>query len=534
MVDLIQNEYDNFKLIQESENDSYYQLRFSFKYTNTTKVSTKKLFSYIHDADTIDVEFLNESDDLIDKINSYEELNLEDEPMEEILFVNLKISKNQSEYRKIYSIEAWYKFLAGLPLNKLLLFFNKTEINKYFIIHSSKELTLKTSGIIITSDIGKLDSFNNEVKENIYSKISQSIRLNEDILIVPEYFNPLVCENMEKIENLFFKLRNLLSIMYVANSYQMTDDRVSVIIEGFTYFEESIRLFQDDLQLMEYYAIYSWCYENNNIIDKLGIIRTVLSYNKPLSIDEKIFRSILSNYNIYLKENVNKYLEAKEKIMQNSLEINGYIKTLLSNFNDEFKRIAFVIFTFFISVFIIGVIMTGQLKEIFIGHISTLSYVILILSTGYMFTTFINYKAKLKQIIKDYYAYKISYRDILEKKDIKILFHNDKTLRNSLIFIKKEVKNIIFFFIVGIIMLFFMILFLSRSNINSEIKIIDIDSDIIKVQILLNDQLNGEKLKIDGILGIETKNKIREYQKEHNLEIDGEISSTLLENLENN
>ena len=68
----------------------------------------------------------------------------------------------------------------------------------------------------------------------------------------------------------------------------------------------------------EFYKIYRWIFQDSNEYDKIELTRHVISihckYSDILNIDEKTFLSIKSNYNIYLKENVDKYIELKNLV----------------------------------------------------------------------------------------------------------------------------------------------------------------------------------------------------------------------------
>lgn len=63
--------------------------------------------------------------------------------------------------------------------------------------------------------------------------------------------------------------------------------------------------------------MYSWIFTDGNAADKAIIARNVLSlhckYSSLIDIDELAFASMQSNYNLYLRNNVNQYLELKTK-----------------------------------------------------------------------------------------------------------------------------------------------------------------------------------------------------------------------------
>ena len=69
---------------------------------------------------------------------------------------------------------------------------------------------------------------------------------------------------------------------------------------------------QDIKYNREIVKIYNWIYEGGNTTDKAIIARNIISlhckYSSILNLDGKTFSSIQSNFNLYQKDNVDRYL----------------------------------------------------------------------------------------------------------------------------------------------------------------------------------------------------------------------------------
>uniref|UniRef100_UPI000D46ECA8 hypothetical protein n=1 Tax=Aeromonas sp. HMWF015 TaxID=2056851 RepID=UPI000D46ECA8 len=117
------------------------------------------------------------------------------------------------------------------------------------------------------------------------------------------------------------------------------------------------------------YKIYDWSYEGGNCSDKIGLVRNVLSIhlddNNKIKIDNEAWQAIQSNYQIYLKENIQSYLEIKNKIGEFVIESSSRTYTMANEILSSFKNSIFVFITFILTVVVVnGLKDTGE-KSIF-------------------------------------------------------------------------------------------------------------------------------------------------------------------------
>ena len=122
---------------------------------------------------------------------------------------------------------------------------------------------------------------------------------------------------------MFSCLKILFSISACCDIFQVNDSKIDVKIKGYkqiNYSEEFSTIKDIDLSQNEYYTIYKEVYAENNVIHKLGIARNVISLhirdNDIFNMESGTLNSIRSNILIYTKENTQRYIDTKNKIME--------------------------------------------------------------------------------------------------------------------------------------------------------------------------------------------------------------------------
>ena len=80
--------------------------------------------------------------------------------------------------------------------------------------------------------------------------------------------------------------------------------------------------------------------------------------NSLNNIDDKTLASIKSNYNIYLKENVDRYIELKNQITNNILDLSMKSRDIIAEFSSNFKNAFMANLSFIFSMFILNLIIS--------------------------------------------------------------------------------------------------------------------------------------------------------------------------------
>lgn len=137
-----------------------------------------------------------------------------------------------------------------------------------------------------------------------------------------------------------------------------------------------------------YTGIFNWLYDGGNIYDKATIARNVLSLNiaeDTLLLSKQTLEAVISNFNIYEKENVKQYIEVKNKVTDTVGKMQKDIIGAIDDYIGGFLKIMTANLTFFLTTIIIRVFATNIDDDIiFPIPIFVLSYCLLLISLFYL------------------------------------------------------------------------------------------------------------------------------------------------------
>lgn len=259
--------------------------------------------------------------------------------------------------------------------------------------------------------------------------------------LLPEDFKIITSFTNNPYEKLFNKLVSILSLIYISTMSTIENDVLKVQISGQRNVDFSYNLNDNIVYNKTLYKIYSWIYEGGNLVDKALIARNILSlhcrYTDLINTDEKTFSSIQSNFNLYLKENVNQYLELKNKVQEYIYSVTEQVGDNVLYTLNNFKSNLITIMTFLFSVMIINIVSDRPLDNIFTKDITFILELFLLGSIIYLLISIRENKYKLRKIKSGYDILKQSYTEILSEQDLKDIFREDKAINDALL----EVEN---------------------------------------------------------------------------------------------
>ena len=275
-------------------------------------------------------------------------------------------------------------------------------------------------------------------------------------------------QNLE-IEKIFDKLTLLLSVIAISNYSSFKKNKLDYSINGYNNIKSEINFEHISFpvsDIKKIYDIFDWIYkEEKNILERIEVSRNILSLycidNNILEINNSILNSIKSNYSIYLKRNVDRYMKVIKggQDLLNELESSLYM--LQDTFNNKFKKNISTLFTFLISTVLFNTLATGKIQNIFTKEITILTlalFIILIIVSVYEIFELVNNTDKIENNYKE--KKKLLYL-ILGKNEIENIFENIKILESN----KKEVKKLItksaIIFIIMLIIIFIVLFNLS-------------------------------------------------------------------------
>ena len=391
--------------------------------------------------------------------------------------ISLKIDKKVEDKKiSIYKFDLFNNYLLALPIVQFLKFFDYNLQNYDNLIYelfdsnflaATKSLTFRP----IDSDFVN-NEFNREEKVlNIKkaSNFNSAIRLS---LLPDDFYFIVNCVN-NPYKIIFDKTLTLLSSIYIANSAEVNGNTLKLQISG-----QRTQTYEYDIDNIQYnenlYKIYDWIYTDGNAIDKAMLARNIISlhckYTAFIDTDEKSFVSIKSNYELYQKENVDKYIEIKNKMTEFISQLIDQSKEIVLDIISQLEKNIFAFFTFIITVLLTNVISEKGLEDIFTKDVTYFTYLILCGSTMFIFITDKKVNYKIKKFKENYESIKKNNSMFKDSKEFSDVF-DDKKIEAVENEIKIEKKRIYAFWIAFIVLIIFTVEVLSDYGILGLIKV---------------------------------------------------------------
>jgi len=307
----------------------------------------------------------------------------------------------------------------------------------------------------------------NSAKRNVISK-QCNFKNSELLLFNPSvfYFNNLDGSTNSMLDDTILKLSLVYSLIFICDSSQIKDNRLFITLSGnktFTY----ILNFKDHLKLNQlgaYYKIFEWIYsEENKVEDKLGLSKNIISaYLKDENIEIPIstFNSILSAYQIYIKGDINKYFEARNKIIEQVESTVKKINNSLETFFSNFQKSTLVFISFFLSVFLSKVFKQDDLSKIFNKQTSQVALAFVSLSVIYLVFSIWILKLDKKRVKERYTSVKKRYGDILIEEDMENILKGDFEYNSEMEYFKDRICIYKWLWIISLVV-FVIILFIT-------------------------------------------------------------------------
>lgn len=266
--------------------------------------------------------------------------------------------------------------------------------------------------------------------------------------IVPEDFFIINESDDEELNLLFNKLCLLSILTFLADISEFKDNCINYKLYGYKTIKDSFSLeniLTDNLGQL--YKIYTWIYHDENhssISDKLGIARNLLTLhmkgNTFNKIEGDVYTAIKSNFDIYLKENVQRYLEVKNQVSAFIHDMSVKAESHSESFVETMKKSLLIFLSYFLSIIIVTAIDKGKFINVFTFEVTTITMIMLIISWFYRKNTISEIKCKTERFKEKYDNFKERYSDIIELDNFNALFNNDKDHESDIKYIENTIK----------------------------------------------------------------------------------------------
>lgn len=370
------------------------------------------------------------------------------EPDEEKIKFEIIIDKNKTpNLCHIYSFLAFDSFIKEIHAYDLLKIFkdivNPQEKFLFKFLEKSLEPFYSakfTFGYEINDGKQPIDPFT--INENCHFSNFQSFPFS------PDYFH--LQKRTEKKTSIEEKLDILTTLFSIVSIFDITTIKSTALhykLTGYRTYEGEIPLTQFRSSYSSYepfYFIFDWIYSSKgNLADKIGIARNIISIyidGKSLAVDASILLSIKSSYNLYLKENINRYLEIRNKLFDDLSWISQKSGEIVEKFLTDYQKSIFTFLSFFISIFVIRIISAKEYTNIFSRDATILSFAFLGLSLIYLGFSRWNLQMEKKRLTRKYGNLKIRYKDLIEENDIEEILNKDSEFEYEKDFINQRVS----------------------------------------------------------------------------------------------
>lgn len=250
------------------------------------------------------------------------------------------------------------------------------------------------------------------------------------IKLLPEDF--YLSQPKNDIQKTFLQISCILSLSFLFDSTQIIEGKYIYKLLGLIAYPNKEYDISNVSRLSNstpniYFNIYKWVYSDGGLFDKISIARNIMSLNvneANLSLNTDTFFSILSNYQIYEKENSLQYIELRNKVTEILLGLQEKIDKICDGYVDGMKKNILTIVSFIISTIVIRMIENQDVIKSFSYPILILMSAILVCSFLYMLLCRRDISKKIQLFERHYEQISNRYEKLLCKNELQKVFED--------------------------------------------------------------------------------------------------------------
>ena len=221
----------------------------------------------------------------------------------------------------------------------------------------------------------------------------------------------------------FNGLANAMLVIFLTDFSNIEISELKYRLNGYKLISGTI--FEDDFKTVinpELLSIYRWTYLDGNFADKIGISRNIISIHlmneSLLSLEDGTQDSVISGYELYLKENLKQYIEVKNNISEFLHGQSDKALEITKNMFSMFKTGLWTYSTFFISIFLLRVVNKGQLSGAVSFEVLIVSILLIAVSFIYLRISISEVDSDMERLFSRYDDIKNRYQYLLNEKDL--------------------------------------------------------------------------------------------------------------------
>lgn len=349
------------------------------------------------------------------------------DPVYVTIEINKRVDQNQMS---IYCYQKFCADLLSLSPSEVLLAFTSlySEATHLYFEVFDEDIFFKT-GTMVFSSVNHSVSWELSNRKSVLDVCrNASCFYHQTIFpLLPEDFkievdfagNPLTC--------LFSQMCTTLSMAYLATTSSIVNDELRIQITGQRSidFSTSLTKIKPNAEL---YIIYHWIFTDGNAVDKALLARNSISahckFTEISSLDGKTFASIQANYNLYLKDNVSKYIELTNAMAGFIQESTNNVSDCISDLLGRLKSNLLAVVSFIFTATLANIVSDQPLDNIFTYDITIIMYLVFIGSLVYYVISILEVHDKKKRMCKQYDDIVVHYEKVLSKEEIQQITDN--------------------------------------------------------------------------------------------------------------
>lgn len=279
--------------------------------------------------------------------------------------------------------------------------------------------------------------------------------------MIPDDFYLIRRSGIQEVDTLFDKLCMLIVLTFLTDISEFKEDSIYYKLYGYKTIADELNLENINVtNLQSFFNIYAWIYHDNQqstISDKLGMARNLITLHvRNTKLDEvegDVFTAVKSNFDIYLKENVQRYLEVKNQVSTFIYDMSIKAENNADMLANSFKNNLLIFISYFVSIIIVTAIDKSKSFTVFTVEVTGITFLILLISWFYRKYIVEDIKAKKNRFDSKYLNFRNRYADILDEMNLDSLFGENKDheldiqhIENAIIKYDKFWKNTIYLF----------------------------------------------------------------------------------------
>ncbi|MEO2070881.1 MAG: hypothetical protein ABGW99_06020 [Zunongwangia sp.] len=441
-----------------------------------TDISIKSFLQFIPNQDILKLSLVLEEQEPIGFISSsynsafIEILNEYFEYYEssEKITLKIEIDKNfQNGCLNIYSWDSFNAFVQSLPLLQFLDIISEAAqlsncLNFKFLENSLSSFETKWLKFGYRFDKCDFQSQLHLVEANCYFNDIKKYPYTP----IHFYLTNRPIETNAIVEKLDI-LTVAFSIISIFDHSKLESSTVEYRLSGYKLVQGAFKL---ERQLINkgknYLELFKWIYSSEgNVADKLGVARNIISLYitaDNITADSGLIHSIKSAHQTYLKDNVASYLSLRSNILDELSWISQKSSEVIENFLSAYKQSSLTFVSFFISIFLLRSLNSGNFLKVFNNEVTIVAFAFLILSVVFLLFSRHTVLKERNRLIRKYGNLKSRYRDLLIEEDINRVLNNDSEFEYEKNFINSRIKQYTWLWFITIGILLITILFVSE------------------------------------------------------------------------